>query len=91
MSTISAFFGPYPAFLFSAKHYIPLYSALFSILLLYFSIFSDAFYRKLLHYRQYFLEEEKTHRVNEKKRVGRPKNANDLFGIEGNFRKLELD
>ncbi|XP_055598366.1 retinol-binding protein pinta-like [Uranotaenia lowii] len=46
--------------------------------------------KKLLSYRNFFLEEE-NYGTDESKRPGRPKNAENLFGVEGSFRKLEVD
>lgn len=40
--------------------------------------------------REFFLEDEK-YGVDEKKRVGNAKNADNLFGLDGSFRKLVID
>lgn len=51
----------------------------------------DAVYKQLQENAQFFTEEEETKRVNEKMRPGKPKSANDLFGIDGNFKQLDFD
>lgn len=51
---------------------------------------TDALEKRLIANREYFLEDEK-YGVDEKKRVGRPKNADNLFGLEGSFRQLAID
>lgn len=51
---------------------------------------SDACEKKVLAYRDYFLEESK-YGVDEKKRPGRPKNSDSLFGVDGTFRQLQFD
>lgn len=53
--------------------------------------FYRKFYDKLKENGEFFMEEEKTRRVNEKLRPGRPKKASDIFGAEGNFKKLDID
>ncbi|XP_035787700.1 retinol-binding protein pinta-like [Anopheles albimanus] len=49
-----------------------------------------AWEKKLLAYRQYFLEEDQ-YGTDERKRVGRPKTAESMFGMEGSFRQLQVD
>lgn len=46
--------------------------------------------KRLVAMRDFFIEDEK-YGVDEKKRVGRPKNADNLFGLEGSFRQLAID
>ncbi|XP_012529319.1 alpha-tocopherol transfer protein-like [Monomorium pharaonis] len=47
--------------------------------------------KRLEDYREWFLLEETTERVNENLRIGKSKSASDLFGVEGSFRKLDID
>ncbi|XP_055528168.1 alpha-tocopherol transfer protein-like isoform X1 [Wyeomyia smithii] len=51
----------------------------------------DKYYGRLIEVKDYFLEEEKTRRVDEGKRPGKPKTAMEIFGVDGNFRKLDID
>uniref|UniRef100_A0A1B0CUX6 CRAL-TRIO domain-containing protein n=2 Tax=Lutzomyia longipalpis TaxID=7200 RepID=A0A1B0CUX6_LUTLO len=46
--------------------------------------------KKFMDYRDYFLEEAK-YGTDEKKRPGRPKTEETIFGIDGSFRKLNVD
>ncbi|XP_018393543.1 PREDICTED: uncharacterized protein LOC108772507 [Cyphomyrmex costatus] len=47
--------------------------------------------KKFEDYREWFILDESTGRVNEALRIGKSKTVNDLFGIEGTFKKLVID
>lgn len=70
-----------------------LFEWLFAILILnnYFSeLFSDQWLKKLESYKDWFLQQEEV-KADESKRPGKPKTHDDLFGVEGSFRKLVID
>lgn len=48
-------------------------------------------YAFILKNRNYFLEEPKHRRVNEKLRPEKMKSNMDIFGLEGTFKKLDID
>ncbi|KAG7196747.1 hypothetical protein KM043_014006 [Ampulex compressa] len=51
----------------------------------------EAQIKQLENNRAWFQEEEQTKRVNESLRPGKGKTATDLFGVEGSFKKLDID
>lgn len=46
--------------------------------------------QKVESYRQWFIDDEK-YCSNEKKRPGKPKTSDDIFGVDGSFRQLSID
>ncbi|KAM7345709.1 alpha-tocopherol transfer protein-like [Cochliomyia hominivorax] len=49
------------------------------------------FERKFMEYRDYFKESESNYGTDESKRLGKPIDFESLFGMEGSFRKLNVD
>lgn len=62
----------------------------FNLHVLKFSFFSEETHKVVNKYADYFVLEEKL-RVNDLKRAQKSKFANDVEGIQGSFKKLDLD
>ena len=43
-----------------------------------------------MEHRDFFIEDEQ-YGVDEKKRIGKSKNPQTLFGVDGTFRQLQID
>lgn len=50
----------------------------------------NAMEKTFMENRDYFIEDEKFG-VDEKKRIGKPKNPESIFGLDGSFRQLVID
>lgn len=61
-----------------------------SAILTYSLSYIDSWKVRLNENRDWYLDDQK-YGANEKRRVGRPKNADVLFGIDGSFRSLDID
>lgn len=46
---------------------------------------------KIYANRQFLIDQTTKYGVDEKKRIGKPKNPESLFGIDGTFRQLQID
>ncbi|XP_011140931.1 uncharacterized protein LOC105184078 [Harpegnathos saltator] len=51
----------------------------------------DAQFKRIENFREWFLEDEKNNRVNESLRTSESKTSDDLFGVDDNFKKIEID
>lgn len=47
--------------------------------------------KRMMSYRNYYIEEDSLYGVDEKKRVGQKKSSDVLFGVDGTFRQLSID
>lgn len=54
-------------------------------------IFIEILYNTLRENREDILQFEREHLIDEAKRPGESKSASDLFGVEGSFKKLDID
>lgn len=55
-----------------------------------FLLFLDYWKKKVEEYSAW-LKEDEQFGTDETKRVGKPRTSEDMFGVEGSFRKLEVD
>jgi hypothetical protein len=46
---------------------------------------------KVIANRDFLIEQAEKYGVDEKKRIGKPKNPETLFGVDGTFRQLQFD
>ncbi|XP_014483547.1 PREDICTED: alpha-tocopherol transfer protein-like [Dinoponera quadriceps] len=49
----------------------------------------DAHLKRIENFHEWFLEDEKNHRVNESLRIGNNKTSSDLFGVDGTFKQID--
>lgn len=55
-----------------------------------FVVVSDYWVKKVEEYKEW-LDEEENYGTDESKRPGKPKTSEDMFGVEGSFRQLQVD
>lgn len=68
---------------------IPEYDFIINLFCLW-NVFTEQWRQKLREYTPWFKEQENS-KANEALRPGAPKTADDLFGMDGTFRKLTID
>lgn len=65
-------------------------------ILIIFKLLEDFFlteisYNRVKENREFFMDDERTRRVNEKLRRGQTKVQDDMYGLDGSFKKLAFD
>jgi hypothetical protein len=53
--------------------------------------FLERFWDDVFACKDFYLEDERVKKVDEKKRVGKSKYSDDAYGMDGNFKRLDID